>query len=712
MWGRGMIEHLKTKIQNYQIEKCQKQYEQEVMRQTDRYGQWLSRDENNVKKLLEALQKEYPEMAEESAVDGYVKVISYDEIAGAYPLKEEDAEILVFVDAKSGFLAEDALNYIAILFRMYEEWDFVYGDEDYSFGERKFAPWMKPDWSPDTLMAFPYIGRFFAVRRKKYEEIAWLETGESNVRVYDFQLKCSEQEGRIVHVPKVLYHHRVTAEQVEQYGKLKQTDPYEISADDNMPWLCEGMDGRGADEKAGLDEVRLAAMERRGYPGKIVEDDKGIRQPIYDIKKGIFGKRKLVSIVIPSKDNLEVLERCIRSVKKYAGYPDYEIIVVDNGSIGSTRAKLMLLAKELSFDYHYKPMEFNFSAMVNYGVHKSSGDYILLLNDDCEVIQEDWLVRMLGQAQLPHVGAVGAKLLYPDSDLIQHAGVTNMSIGPGHKLQRVSDGRSYYYGKNRFCYNYVGVTAACLLVSKGIYEQVGGFDEDLKVAFNDVAFCFSLIEAGYYNVMRNDVVLYHHESLSRGNDLMSEEKTKRLMDERDMLYKKHPQFRADDPFYSKNLLGNAVEYAVDYRYPYETEGCFNNVKNGPQEIPQQWYNDSIYVTLERAGKKLLREVDYAEESYFIEGWGYVLNQDNSRYEMSIFLRDAQGKWYESDVYRRYRTDVVKILPAQQNIALSGFVVKINAKMLPTGEYKIYLFMKDRCSRQRLLKDTGAVLKAE
>ncbi len=707
-----MIEHLKIKIQSYQIEKCRKQYEQEVKRQTNRYVQWLSRDENQIGKLLAALQREYPQIAAEAAAEGYVKVLSYDGIRGAFPLQNESAEILVFVDTKNGALEEHALQYLAFLFRLHESWDFVYGDEDYVFGECQLAPWMKPDWSPDTLMAFPYIGRFFAVRRKRYEEIEWLSQEESSVKVYDFMLKCGEREGRIVHVPKVLYHNRITAEQVEKYGELDQTNPFIMSADENMPWLFGGLDGRDEEEKAGYDRVRLDAMERRGCPGKLIEDANGIRQPVYNLKKGVFGKPSFVSIVIPSKDNVEVLERCVRSVKKYAGYPDFEIIVVDNGSAGAVRARLMQMAKELSFEYYYNPMEFNFSAMVNYGVQKSNGDYILLLNDDCEVIQEDWLVRMLGQAQLPHVGAVGAKLLYPDTDLIQHAGVTNMSIGPGHKLQRESDSKSYYYGRNRFCYDYIGVTAACLLVSKAIYEQVGGFDEDLKVAYNDVAFCFSLIEAGYYNVMRNDVVLYHHESLSRGNDLMSEEKTKRLMDERDVLYRKHPQFWGDDPFYSKNLLGNAVEYAVDYRYPYEMEGCFNLLKKGPQEIPEHWYNDSIYVTVERTGKKRICEVDRKEESYLIEGWAYVLNQDNSRYDMSILLQDAAGNWKECEVYRRYRADVLKILPEQQNVALAGFVAKLDASNIAGGEYKIYLFMKDLCSRQRLVKDTGAVLKAE
>ena len=140
------------------------------------------------------------------------------------------------------------------------------------------------------------------------------------------------------------------------------------------------------------------------------------------------------------------------------------------------------------------------------------------MNDDIEIIEESWLDRMVGQALQPHTGAVGARLWYAGSERIQHAGITNLPIGPSHKLITFLDDRDYYYGHNRVSYDMAGVTGACLLVAKDRYEQVGGMDETMAVSYNDVDLCFKLLEAGYYNVLRNDAVLYHHESLSRGLD--------------------------------------------------------------------------------------------------------------------------------------------------------------------------------------------------
>ena len=708
-----MLQRLKTEIQNYQIKHCQKEYEKEVSRQTNRYDSWLSQKENQVAAITEQLLRAHPELAEQlKSEEGKIRPVSYHEVKGTFPFQDLLSEILVFADLEHGSIENDCINYIRILFLLHPDWDMIYADEDYMCGSCRVAPWMKPDWSPDTLMAFPYIGHFFALRRSSYATVEWLDQAEASVKIYDFLLKCAERQGKIVHVPKVLYHNHISEEALAAYEALGDQEPVTKTVDENIPWLKDGLQGQNKSEQKGYAEVRLAAMERRGYPGTLEEDCYGIWQPVYDVRAGVFGKKPLVSIVIPSKDHVEILERCLRSIRTCTTDVDYEILVVDNGSCGAARAKLINLERELSFRYFYEPMEFNFSAMVNFGVQRANGDYVLLLNDDCEVIQKDWLSKMLGQAQLPHVGAVGAKLLYPDTDLIQHAGVTNLKIGPGHKLQRESDAVSYYYGHNRFCYDYVGVTAACLLVSKKIYEQVGGFPEELKVAYNDVDFCFSLVEAGYYNVMRNDVILYHHESLSRGDDLMSPEKTKRLLCEREKLYERHPRLEGKDPFYSENLIGNAIEYSVYYSYPYEKHDCYSVFRKGPQEILQDWYNNSIYVTIEQAGRKRIYEGAKAARAYFIEGWAYVLDQDNSRYQVQVFLQSEQGELYSCEVFRKYRADVVKILPEQKNIALSGFVVKLRENALAPGEYRICLMMKDQCSRQRLFKDTGSILRVE
>ena len=716
-----MLNYLKQKIQDIKIEQREKQLEVDLLYYKDRYARWIEQNEG---KAAESICKVQAADDSRSVVEGNATetstagvsrftTVSFCDMEGRYPFQKWESEFILIADMDVGTLSKYACTWLEQYFDAYPEVDLVYADEDYQCGERRIAPWMKPCFSPDTLMAFQYLGHAFAVRRKAYEQIEWLAQGSADVRIYDFLLKCAEQNGKIAHLPEVLFHNRITKEELIAYEKLECDaydieNPKEVTADENRPWH-----DRLYGDQARFDQIRMEAAGRSGYPAKIDVDQKGIRQLLYEIKPEADGELPLVSIVIPSKDNVEVLERCLVSIKRHAGYERYEILVVDNGSSGAARTKLMNLAERLQFRYFYQPMEFNFSVMVNYGVSQAHGSYVLLLNDDCEVLQDDWLVRMLGQAQLPHVGAVGAKLLYPDSDLIQHTGVTNLAVGPAHKLQQKSDRYSYYYGRNRMNYDYIGVTAACLLVSKAIYNQVGCFDEKIKVAFNDVDFCFALIKAGLYNVMRCDVVLYHYESLSRGNDLLSEEKMKRMLSERDKLYEKHPEFWGKDEYGSLNLLGNANDYIINYHYDYEKEDYFTQIRAIHPEIQPEWYNDSVFVTMEQCKRTQTLELRKVIEIYHISGWAYVLNQNNCRYEMSLLLEEEQTHtWYHLEVSRHWRPDVVQILPEQKNVDMAGFLARIRENELPGGSYRVYVFMKDMCSRQKLLKDTGEVLRAE
>lgn len=231
-----------------------------------------------------------------------------------------------------------------------------------------------------------------------------------------------------------------------------------------------------------------------------------------------------VSIIIPSKDNYDILKQCLTSIRKETKYQNYEIIVVDNGSAEETHAKYTQMCKELDCKYHYAPMEFNFSKMCNIGAHLADGQFLLFLNDDIRVEGAEWLERMLGHAQQPHTGAVGCKLIYPNTNLIQHVGVVSFMVGPGHAFQRINDDLNCYWGRNKLEYNYSAVTGACLMIDRNKYDQVGGFSEQLPVAYNDIDLCFNLVEAGYYNVVRTDVRLYHYESVSRGYDAVSPEK--------------------------------------------------------------------------------------------------------------------------------------------------------------------------------------------
>ena len=332
-----------------------------------------------------------------------------------------------------------------------------------------------------------------------------------------------------------------------------------------------------------------------------------------DLKRSAYVRRgwKLapegkVSVIIPSKDNPRVLSTCIHSVMEGSTYRDFEIIVVDNGSNAKNRARIEqmreMLQEKYRFVYHYEPMEFNFSRMCNLGVSYATGDYILLLNDDIEITQDDWLEKLMEKAVLPHVGAVGAKLIYPGTEIIQHAGITNIHLGPAHKLQFRSDALEFYFKRNRLAMDVLGVTGACLLVKRSIYEQAGGLSEKLRVAFNDVEFCYHLHEMGYYNVVRNDVCLTHHESLSRGAD-DSTEKLRRLHMELNLLYELHPSVYGRDPFYHRYLIKDVLdaEFYTGCRYDFDKR--VETVEPALIEggLMPEWHNEVLRIGVEFAG---------------------------------------------------------------------------------------------------------------
>ena len=418
--------------------------------------------------------------------------------------------------------------------------DFIYSDEDKIDDEGKYRhmPHFKPDWSPDTMMSIMYTCHLGVYRKTLGDEVGWLREGYEGSQDYDFVLRIAEKTTpqKICHIPKVLYHWR------EHAGSTSLNIG-------SKPYFME------ASRKAKVD-----ALERRGYKGhvELVPDTFQLRV-VYDSVRN-----PLVSVIIPSKDNYGCLERCIKSLDKLTTYRNYEIIVVDNGSSDENKLKYAELVSSVKGKYIYEPSEFNFSKMCNRGVAEASGEFLLFLNDDIEVIDPIWLQRMVGHAELPYVGAVGAKLMYPENGLIQHCGVTNLSeAGPVHSFIGRTDSEIWYFFRNRVEYDWLAVTAACLLVDRKKFDEVGGFNEDLAVAFNDVDFCFKLHEAGYYNVVRADAVLTHFESVSRGHDGLDEKKLQRLNSEKERLYSLHPDLRGKDPYYNPNLTGILADFTCD-----------------------------------------------------------------------------------------------------------------------------------------------------
>ena len=510
----------------------------------------------------------------------------------------------------------------------------IYGDEDVQKEDHRVKPWFKPDWSPDTFLSYFYFGSMVAIRTEAVKTV--LDAIREKVPAWTDE-ECNS----------FLY---VLCEAVIRnaggFGKHNGLFPQEP--------VCH------------IPEV-LVHTKEEGYRATA-----GCKLPA-ELKIQKSQKKQKISVIIPSKDNPDVLFCCIRSLieRTVTTYP-YEIFIIDNGSneenkkkIEAEVAKLNVLAAKnvlrgvpefLGIGYHYQPMTFNFSKMCNTGVSVCDGELVLFLNDDMEIIQENWLDLLADKAAFSYVGAVGAKLLYPDSDIIQHAGITNLRVGPAHKLQFLSDATDYYYGKNRGVHNMLAATGACLMMRRDVFAEVGGFAEELAVAFNDVDLCYSIYEKGYYNIVRNDVKLYHHESLSRGKDGESEEKQQRLLREKDILYARHQEIYGKDPFYHKYLTTDMFEseYSPAVRYQVTLDMPWAKVET-LAKLPDNIREDGCVVIGMEAAMDIYKwkygvepgkgktEPKDEELGYYFQGYSFVIGSDNACYRKTLLLENKGNK---------------------------------------------------------------------
>jgi glycosyltransferase involved in cell wall biosynthesis len=413
--------------------------------------------------------------------------------------------------------------------------DFIYSDEDkIDEGGQYVQPFFKPGWSPDTMMSTMYTCHVSCVRRELVNELGGLRPEYDGCQDWDLILRVVEKTDRIAHVPKVLYHWRIIPASV-------------ASSLDAKPHVIE------ASKRA-----REDAMVRRGLNGVMepVEEIPGYFRAVYPIQG-----EPCVSIIIPSKNNHRALKQCIDSIESKSTYRNYEIVIVDHGStdpatmqcVESLRTHARI--KVLSCD---KP--FSYSAINNLGVQTARGELVIFLNDGVEVLVPDWLERMGGYAQLSHVGAVGAKLLYPGGKVVQHAGIVNLSMGPGYGFRGLLAYEHGYFARAVLEYNWLAVSGACLMVERSKFKRIGGFDEDFQVSCHDMDLCFRLVEAGYYNLASPAVKLVNHGPHGLGSEDASPEQQAEFRRDTQALYQKHPQFYQYDPFHSPNLAPNDVRF--------------------------------------------------------------------------------------------------------------------------------------------------------
>ena len=432
-------------------------------------------------------------------------------------------------------LTPDALYEVVKAINENDRPQVLYSDEDKVTMDlsEHFQPHMKPDYNKDLLRSNNYITHFFVADRTLVEEVGG-EDGEYNgAQDYDLILKYTERAKGIAHIPRILYHWRV----------------HKASTADNPASKMYAFD---AGKRAIEDHLK-----RCGEIGKVShEKDLGF----YRVKYQVQGS-PLISIIIPNKDQVESLDKCLESIEK-SSYKNYEIIIVENNS---TEDETFAYYKKIESDkirIVYWSDEFNYSAINNFGVKHARGDYLLLLNNDVEVITTDWLEELTANCQRKDVGIVGARLYYPD-DTIQHAGIV-IGIGGVAGALFVGMPRMFtgYLHKAAIQQDLSAVTAACMMVKRSVYEELGGLEEELKVAFNDVDFCLRAREKGYLVVYDPNVELYHFESKSRGME-DSKEKIRRFQNEIEYMRSHWLELlKKGDPMYNPNLTLTKWDYSL------------------------------------------------------------------------------------------------------------------------------------------------------
>ena len=416
--------------------------------------------------------------------------------------------------------------------------DMIYTNEDKITmdGKEHFQPHFKSDFNIDMLRSMNYICHLLVVKRSLYEKVGFLKHEFDGAQDYDFVLRCVENTEHISHIPMILYHWRAHKESTAENPESKR---YAFEA------------GKRAVE---------AHYQRVGIQAEV---EMGELLGIYRTKYHL-DTEPLVSIIIPTKDHIEDLDKCIQSIEKRATYKNIEYIIIENNS-----------EKEETFEYYEKlkkenprvklvvwEKEFNYSRINNFGVQYASGEYLLFLNNDTEIINENVIEEMLGYCMRDDVGIVGARLYYED-DTVQHAGVV-VGLGgvAGHAFVGAAKDDPGYFRRIFVAQDYSAVTAACLMSKRKVFDEVKGFEETLAVAFNDIDFCMKVRKAGYLIVYNPYVELHHYESKSRGLE-DTEEKIERFQGEIEIFQERWKEFLEEgDPYYSPNLTLDKNDFSL------------------------------------------------------------------------------------------------------------------------------------------------------
>lgn len=436
-------------------------------------------------------------------------------------------------------LAPIALYEVAKCLNTNPDLDLIYSDEDkIDMSGKRFDPAFKPDWSPDLLLGTNYISHLGVYRRSIMDEIKGFRVGYEGSQDYDLVLRFTEKTTaeRIAHIPQILYYWRIL--------------PSSTAADQSTKSYAFD---------AGLKAVQ-DAIKRRGLKAEVTH---ATGNGLYDVNYSVLNE-EMVSVIIPTRNGYDDVKRCVDSIIAKTTYPNYEIIIADNGSDQPEMQELYSnYKKQLNDRFVVESIDipFNYSRINNLAANKANGKYLLFLNNDTEVITPEWMTKMVSFAQFERIGCVGAKLYYPNNT-IQHAGVIlGMGGAAGHGHHTFPRGDFGYFGKLEINVDYLAVTAACMMIRAKDFSKLNGFDEELTVAFNDVDLCLREYEKGHDNVWLHGVELYHFESQSRGYE-NTPEKLERFKKETAYMEETWSKYIENDPYYNPNLTRMGGDFSV------------------------------------------------------------------------------------------------------------------------------------------------------
>ena len=565
-----------------------------------------------------------------------------------------NGEFIAFLDCDD-ILSSNALYEMVKKLNENCSLDFIYSDEDRltENGRKRHSPFFKPDWSPDTFMSMMYTCHFAIYRRSIANEIGGIPLGVDGAQDYAFTMRFIEISSRIAHVPKILYHWRVREESISE-NEFKR-----------------------ADIRKACVKLKEDALKRRGQVGIIefINDMEHCRVK-YSNELNPF-----VSIIILSNINYCTLEMCVQSIIQHTCYKNYEIIIIDISCDNDNRIATEKLCVENNFICIFDNSEANVSTLRNKAAMISKGELLLFMHTDVEVLDNTWLERLIGHASIKHAGAIGAKMLYPGSKYIQHVGKINLLSGPKNALYHFNDNNIYYFGKNRADYNQLAISGACLMVSKTKFVEIGGYDINIPDYYSSVALCFRLHNKGYYNCVRNDVILYHKDSTFRKEINKILERKKSEKNDLQKLHELYPMYKGVDPYYNPNLSQVRLDYSI------------NTNNNNKLNIPSKTMKKNEFV------KTMKTNIDSINQSDIVEIIGWALPKSNilsNKLKRYVILISNGEIYCFIPTHVMYRPDITSILSDKSiNYDFAGFICRFDTNSIKNNIYNIAIGIKNR-----------------